>query len=179
MKIDCQDVHPDDACALQLRQYREHQARRLRLFGAPPPPVERLKPPPAALLDVPPPPPPQPTLQQIQARHSFVCELVAHRFEIPLADLLSDSRLREHARPRQIAMYLCNTVLEMPHGKIGRVFHKDHTTSRYARRVIENTTDPFIIATVDDLRRIIVSEIEKREAERCDSICSPSTPLLA
>jgi len=73
---------------------------------------------------------------------------VAQYFEVKVSDLKGEKRHRAIARPRQIAMYLCRTLL--PHSQasfpeIGRRFgDKDHSTVISACRKIEQLmeTDP-------------------------------------
>ena len=64
---------------------------------------------------------------------------VAERYRIKLSDLSSDRRMRNIARPRQIAMYLCRTLTNKSLIEIGGHFgKKDHTTVLHAVRKVED-----------------------------------------
>ncbi len=43
-------------------------------------------------------------------------------------DILGKSQAREHALPRQIAMFFCREKLDLPYQKIGEIFGRDHST---------------------------------------------------
>ncbi len=62
-----------------------------------------------------------------------VQQLVASNYNITVEDLKSKKRVASISVPRQIAMYICRTVLEESLPKIGIEFGgKDHTTVMYA-----------------------------------------------
>jgi chromosomal replication initiator protein len=52
----------------------------------------------------------------------------AIHFGIRSEDILGKSQAREHAQPRQIAMFLCREKLDLPFQKIGAIFGRDHST---------------------------------------------------
>ena len=87
----------------------------------------------------------------------FVKETVAKYFNINKDDLASNKRSNEIAFPRQIAMYICRTVLEESFPKIGIEFGgKDHTTVMHACRKIdseikENGNTKLIVESVKNL----------------------------
>ncbi|ABV75200.1 chromosomal replication initiation protein [Rickettsia akari str. Hartford] len=63
---------------------------------------------------------------------------VASRYNIKLSDMSSSRRLREVARPRQIAMYLSKALTLKSLADIGKKFgKKDHTTVMYAIKKVE------------------------------------------
>jgi len=63
---------------------------------------------------------------------------VAEHFSMKQADLLSERRTRNIARPRQIAMYLCKQHTTRSYPDIGRRFGgRDHTTVLHGVRKIE------------------------------------------
>ena len=65
-------------------------------------------------------------------------DVVSKYFNINKDDLISPKRSNDIAYPRQIAMYLCRDVANMPYPKIGDVFGgRDHTTVMHACRKIE------------------------------------------
>ena len=52
----------------------------------------------------------------------------AKQFGISVEELTGKSQMREMVQPRQVAMYLCRNLLEMPFQAIGRLFNRDHST---------------------------------------------------
>lgn len=62
---------------------------------------------------------------------------VENFFKVSHADLLSAKRSRSIAYPRQIAIYLCRQVLDLPYEDIGQKFNRDHSTAIYAVGAIE------------------------------------------
>jgi chromosomal replication initiator protein len=63
-------------------------------------------------------------------------DFVARQFDTPVEELLSKSRKRTVAFPRQIAMYLTRKLTSEPLNDIGRSFNRDHSTVVHAIRVI-------------------------------------------
>ncbi len=65
-------------------------------------------------------------------------EMVGARFGVSVGDLVSHSRARQLALPRQIAMYLSRRVAEASFLTIGEKFGgRDHSTVMYAVRTVE------------------------------------------
>ena len=63
--------------------------------------------------------------------------VVCRHFSISHDDIMSERRLKEVVRPRQIAMYLCREKTRRSLPDIGRMFGgKDHTTVLHADRKI-------------------------------------------
>lgn len=62
-------------------------------------------------------------------------EAVAARYHITVDDLIRPSRQHRYVRPRQIAMYLAVGGASYP--KVGRAFHRDHTTVIHAIKAVE------------------------------------------
>ncbi|MEC4184500.1 chromosomal replication initiator protein DnaA [Adlercreutzia sp. R21] len=58
-------------------------------------------------------------------------------FKVSHADLISNKRSRSIAYPRQIAIYLCRQLLDLPYEDIGQKFNRDHSTAIYAVTNIE------------------------------------------
>ena len=68
----------------------------------------------------------------------YIQEVVAKYFNISQKDIKSSKRSNDIAYPRQIAMYLCRDLANMPFTKIGENFGKrDHTTVMHACSKIE------------------------------------------
>ncbi len=64
-------------------------------------------------------------------------KIVAAHYEIKVSSLLSNTRARNIARPRQIAMYLAKTLTSESLPKIGREFgNKNHATVIYSVKMV-------------------------------------------
>jgi len=61
---------------------------------------------------------------------------VAAHYGLTDAEMLAPCRQRRVARPRQVAMYLATELTSKPSALIGRVFQRDGSTVRYARRFV-------------------------------------------
>lgn len=57
-----------------------------------------------------------------------IIRTVAEYYGIRIDDILSKSQSRESSLPRQIAMHLCRSSLNLPFMKIGDIFARDHST---------------------------------------------------
>lgn len=67
-----------------------------------------------------------------------VCDVVANYYDLRLADIVGDSRQRQVAFARQVAMSLCRSMLSMSLPEIGRVFGgRDHSTVLSSLRKID------------------------------------------
>jgi len=91
------------------------------------------------------------TIEEIQRR-------VAEHYNIRLSDMIGPKRLRNIARPRQIAMYLSKTLTSRSLPDIGRRFGgRDHTTVMHGVRKIEEliATDSQLADDLQMLRRAL------------------------
>ena len=91
------------------------------------------------------------TVEEIQRK-------VSEHYNIRLSDMLGPKRLRNFARPRQIAMYLCKEMTTRSLPEIGRRFGgRDHTTVMHGVRRIEelSSTDSQILDDIQMLRRAL------------------------
>ncbi len=61
-----------------------------------------------------------------------IIRFVAQHYGIRVADLKGRSNRRSIALPRQVAMYLIRTILELSFPEIGKIFSKHHSTVMYA-----------------------------------------------
>ena len=62
----------------------------------------------------------------------LIIQIVAEHFGITTADISSQKRSNEIAYPRQIAMYLCRSMTDVPYETIGNYMGKrDHSTIKY------------------------------------------------
>lgn len=69
----------------------------------------------------------------VQKKPSVTAELikeaVAEYYDVPLPSILSQRRDKEVVVPRQVAMYLCHSMLSLPYKKTADIFGRsDHTT---------------------------------------------------
>lgn len=60
-------------------------------------------------------------------------------YRIKHADMMGTSRSHQFVYPRQIAMYLCRQLLDIPYNDIAKKFKKDHSTVIHSVTKIENT----------------------------------------
>lgn len=100
---------------------------------------------------------PRKTIKRIQ-------DTVADFYRIPREEMVSPSRKRQFARPRQVAMYLSRTAI-MTQGRpvktlpdIGNRFGgRDHTTVLHALKVVERlkADDPDFAVDVELLREMV------------------------
>ncbi len=89
------------------------------------------------------------TIEEIQRK-------VSEHYHIRLSDLLGPKRVRNYARPRQVAMYLSKQLTSRSLPDIGRRFGgRDHTTVMHGVRRIEElkSSDPQISEDLEILRR--------------------------
>lgn len=91
------------------------------------------------------------TVEEIQRR-------VSEHYNIRLSELIGPKRLRNFARPRQIAMYLCKQLTSRSLPEIGRRFGgRDHTTVMHGVKRIEELKiqDGQIAEDIEMLRRAL------------------------
>lgn len=70
-----------------------------------------------------------------------ILKTVSDHFGIRKDDIIGKSQTRECALPRQIAIYLCRTKLNMPYMKIGDLFGRDHSTVMSSFKLIQKGID--------------------------------------
>jgi chromosomal replication initiator protein len=75
--------------------------------------------------------------QRITLRPEDIIDAVCETWEIPASSLLGKSQKKEDSVPRQIAIYLCRTRLQMPLKKIGKFFDRDHSTVITSVRTVQ------------------------------------------
>ena len=66
-----------------------------------------------------------------------IVQATAEIFEIPATDILGRSQNQDCSLPRQVAMYLCRSLLKMPYLKIAAVFSRDHSTVMTSVKSVE------------------------------------------
>lgn len=84
----------------------------------------------------------------------YIIETVANYFDKNASDLTSSKRSNDIAIPRQIAMYLCRTVLNMSYKDIAKAFKKkDHSTIIHAfqkmdKEIKENSDTKLVVNSI-------------------------------
>lgn len=58
-------------------------------------------------------------------------------YKVSHNDLIGKKRVRNVAYARQVAIYLCRQMLDLPYNDIGKQFNKDHSTVMYSESNIE------------------------------------------
>lgn len=58
-------------------------------------------------------------------------------YKVSHAEIIGKKRNRSITNARQIAMYLCRQLLDMPYESIGKKFNRDHSTALYSVTMIE------------------------------------------
>ena len=97
-----------------------------------------------------------------EVSEGVIIDSVSRYFGISVEDLLSKKRTKELVLPRQIAMYLCRTLLDMSFPNIGKAFNgKDHSTVMYAVEQVSGQveTNPELRKTMDELKKYINSGV--------------------
>lgn len=86
-----------------------------------------------------------------------IIDIVAEHFGITRADILSKKRNAEIAQPRQIVMYLCRDVLDLPYKSIGKSLGRDHSTVMHGIQSVEDAMSqyPEMQRTIDILKKKI------------------------
>ena len=64
---------------------------------------------------------------------------VSDFFGISVEDLMSQKRTKEISYARQLAMYICRTLLDLSLPKVGKSFDRDHSTALHAINKIEKS----------------------------------------
>ena len=68
----------------------------------------------------------------------LIIEVVSEHYNISMEKMLSKDRSKSVSRPRQIAMFLCNTMTDATLDGIGQLLNgRDHSTILHGRNVIE------------------------------------------
>lgn len=84
-------------------------------------------------------------------------EIVASYYSVSVDNLMSQRRDKEIVMPRQVAMYLCHKLLNLPYKRIAQLFDRgDHTTAISACKKVASMTE------TDFAFREEMKNIEKR-----------------
>ncbi len=88
----------------------------------------------------------------------LILQTVAKRYDLEADDLISSKRSRNIVLPRQIAMYLCRSMLNMTTTAIGKTFgNRDHTTVLHGCDVVaEQLKDNYALKrTVEEITELV------------------------
>ena len=97
-----------------------------------------------------------PDVKKKEITPQIIKETVADFYSISVDSLLSERRDREIVMPRQIAMYICHTMLSLPYKRISTLFDRnDHTTAINACKRISDMIeeDPTFASVLEDIKK--------------------------
>lgn len=82
---------------------------------------------------------------------------VENFFKVSHSDMVGPKRSQSIVRPRQIAIYLCRQLLDLPYGDIGKKFNRDHSTAIHSATSVEERlkTDRDTQEEIEVLQKII------------------------
>jgi chromosomal replication initiator protein len=89
---------------------------------------------------------------------SVVIDAITRYFDVKRDDIISQKRNRELLYPRQICMYLCRDILNVPFTRIGdEMGGRDHSTVMHSIQKIEKDimTDNDLRKSIEDIKKII------------------------
>ncbi len=87
----------------------------------------------------------------------LIIEVVSEHFQISLDQMISKNRSSDIARPRQIAMYLCKTMTDIPLDSIGSLLGgRDHSTIIHGIKKIADEYDS------NETTRNLIETIKKK-----------------
>lgn len=69
----------------------------------------------------------------------MIRDFIARQFKVTVDDMLSKSRKKTVAFPRQVTMYLARKLTSQPLADIGKAFNRDHSTVVHSIRVVTET----------------------------------------
>lgn len=89
-----------------------------------------------------------------------IIEKVALFYNVTTGDIMSEVRTKNIVAPRQISMYLCQSMLNLDNSKVGRIFGKDRTTAGHNIDKIKNEiqTDEILSSDIDKIKKDIESK---------------------
>ena len=97
-----------------------------------------------------------PEVKQREITPQVIKEAVAEFYSISVDSMNSQRRDRQIVMPRQIAMYLCHSMLSLPYKRISVLFDRnDHTTSINACKKIGDIIrdDPTFASVIEDIKK--------------------------
>jgi len=84
-----------------------------------------------------------------------IVQATAEIFEIPTSDILGRAQNQTCTTPRQAAMYLCRSMLQMPYLKIATIFSRDHSTVMTSVKRVEKKIgeqDDSMLSTINSIK---------------------------
>ncbi len=89
-----------------------------------------------------------------------ITKVVCHYYKVKYEDLMSKTKMKKIAYPRQIAMYLCRELTDNTYPHIGATFNgRDHTTVMHActkvSKIMEK--DESLKTTIEQLKKLITN----------------------
>lgn len=115
---------------------------------------------------------PAPTLPAVLSPETRALCLAVQQLTDDMLGLISDrvlvrrDRRRTACHVRQIAMYLCHVVLQLPLHDIGLAFGRDRSTVGHACNVVEDRRDnPAMDELLSALERVTVAFLKARAGE--------------
>ncbi|MGO3361672.1 MAG: chromosomal replication initiator protein DnaA [Corynebacterium sp.] len=81
-----------------------------------------------------------PDPQDVEITPQIIIEVITGYFNVTVEELVGKAKVRHLVTARQLSMYLCRELTELPLKEIGAVFGgRDHTTVIYAERKVRTT----------------------------------------
>jgi chromosomal replication initiator protein len=74
---------------------------------------------------------------------------------MPATDILGRSQNQDCSLPRQVAMYLCRSMLKMPYLKIAAIFSRDHSTVMTSVKSVDKKIgehEEIMLSTVNSIK---------------------------
>ncbi len=84
-----------------------------------------------------------------------IIQATAEIFGMPASDILGRSQNQDCSLPRQVAMYLCRSMLKMPYLKLATVFSRDHSTVMTSVKSVEKKIgeqDEVMLSTMNAIK---------------------------
>jgi chromosomal replication initiator protein len=84
-----------------------------------------------------------------------IVQTTAEIFEMPATDILGRSQNQDCSLPRQVAMYLCRSMLKMPYLKIAAIFSRDHSTVMTSVKSVDKKIgehEEIMLSTVNSIK---------------------------
>lgn len=94
-----------------------------------------------------------------QHRVAWILDEASQLFGVSVIDLLSARRMRQIARPRQVAIWVARHLTELSLPQIGREFHRDHTTALHACRTIDR-----LMSEDNEIKERVAALVERVQA---------------
>lgn len=85
-----------------------------------------------------------------------ISEKICNYYQIPEFVLTTKTRKREYVLTRQVIWYYCKLLTKMPLWLMGSYFNRDHATSLYGIRVINNLieTDKKFAKQINEIQKL-------------------------